>query len=65
MNMKKSETDNTQKTQNKKLQNVKGNIRPSLKHPISPRPISAPQPNDLTKVLSEFGLSKFTKVIPT
>ena len=63
--MKKWETDNIQKVHNKKLQNVKGTIRPSLKHPISPRPISAPQVNDLAKVLSEFGLSKFTKVIST
>lgn len=62
--MKRWEADNSQKIHNKKVQNVKGTIRKSLKNPISPRPISAPQLNDLTKVLSEFGLSKFTKVNP-
>ena len=61
--MKKWEADNSQKIHSKKLQNVKPTIRKSLKHPISPRPLSAPQPNDLLKTLSEFGLSKFSKVL--
>jgi hypothetical protein len=63
--MKKWEAENSQKIHNKKLQNAKGTIRKSLKHPISPRPISAPQGNELMKTISEFGLSKFTKVILT
>ena len=61
--MKKWEAENSQKIHSKKLQNAKGTIRKSLKHPISPRPLSAPQPNDLLKTLSEFGLSKFSKVL--
>ena len=63
--MKKWESDNSQKIHNKKLQNTKPTIKKPSKAPTSPstRPLSAPQPNDLIKTLSEFGLSKFSKVL--
>ncbi|OMJ81898.1 hypothetical protein SteCoe_17537 [Stentor coeruleus] len=61
MSMKKWETENSQKIHNKKVQNVKPTIRPNLKIFDTPRPISAQNPTALTKLLTEFSLTKYLK----
>ena len=60
--MKTWEANNSQKMHLKKLQNAKFTIRPNLKYPGTPRPVSAPQLNNLSKLLSEFSLQQYHKV---
>ena len=61
--MKKWEAENLQKMHLRKLQNAKPTIRKSLKYPGTPRPISAQQPSEMSKLLSDFSLTKYSKVI--
>jgi hypothetical protein len=60
--MKKWEADNLQKAHLKKLQNAKPTIRSSLKYPGTPRPISAQQSGNISKMLSDFSLGQYQKV---